>query len=39
MIKPFKGAKGNKSDQVSKLVGKLIAEKAKAKGIETIVFR
>src|ERR1700741_2668851 len=35
--KDLKDAKGNKSE-VSKLVGKSIADKAKAKGIETIVF-
>lgn len=35
--KDFAGTKGNKSE-LSKLVGKAIADKAKAKGIETIVF-
>ncbi len=35
--KDFASAKGNKSE-LSKLVGKAIADKAKAKGIETIVF-
>ena len=35
--KDFSNAKGNKSE-LSKLVGKAIADKAKAKGIETIVF-
>jgi len=35
--KDFASAKGNKSE-LSKLVGKAIADKAKAKGIEKIVF-
>lgn len=35
--KDLADAKGNKSE-VSKLVGKSLADKAKAKGIETIVF-
>ena len=35
--KDLADAKGNKSE-VSKIVGKAVAEKAKAKGIETVVF-
>ena len=35
--KDLKGKEGSKSD-ISKLVGKDVAEKAKSKGIETVVF-